>query len=317
MTSLSVQPEPVEGRRPKVSAGSDRTEVPMPVIYGNSERPPRGDYSRGGQVSADYTCSQNYAAYTDADHHTYSRLYKRQSALLPGLACDEFIAALPSLGIEDRIPRFEDINDRLFKATGWEVVAVPGLIPEVPFFTLLANRKFPVTDWIRTPGEFDYIVEPDIFHDLFGHVPLLFNPVFADHMQAYGAGGLKAHALGACEQLARLYWYTIEFGLMRQQGQIRAYGAGILSSSGELVHAVTSSEPHRIALDLLRAMRTRYKIDSYQQCYFVIDSFQQLFDMTAPDFTPLYAQLRNLTELQADAQLPGDVLQATSVGGVF
>jgi phenylalanine-4-hydroxylase len=141
-------------------------------------------------------------------------------------------------------------------------------------------------------------------------VPLLFNPVFADHMQAYGAGGLKAHALGACEQLARLYWYTIEFGLMRQssgdRAGVRAYGAGILSSSGELVHAVTSQAPQRIALELLRAMRTRYKIDSYQQTYFVIDSFQQLLDLTAPDFTPLYTALKTLEELAADEQLVGD-----------
>ncbi len=285
---------------------SDQAVV-QPVVYGASDRPPRGDYDRAGTVSADYTCPQNYAAYTAADHQTYSRLYKRQSALLPGLACDEFIAALPSLGVSERIPRFEDINQRLFKATGWEVVAVPGLIPEVPFFTLLANRKFPVTDWIRKPEEFDYIVEPDIFHDLFGHVPLLFDPVFADHMQAYGAGGLKAHRLGACEQLSRLYWYTIEFGLMRQRGEVRAYGAGILSSAGELAYAVKSAEPQRIMLDVLRAMRTRYKIDTYQQTYFVIDSFQQLFDMTAPDFTPLYQRLRSLEELAANASLPADV----------
>lgn len=271
----------------------------QPVAYGSSDRPPRGDYDRSGLVKADYTCPQDYAAYTAADHDTYRRLYGRQSTLLPGLACDEFIAALPSLGAAEKIPRFEDINHRLTQATGWEVVAVPGLIPEVPFFTLLANRKFPVTDWIRTPAEFDYIVEPDIFHDLFGHVPLLFNPVFADHMQAYGAGGLKAHRLGACEQLSRLYWYTIEFGLMCQRGELRAYGAGILSSSGELAYAVNSTEPSRIALDLLRAMRTRYKIDSYQQTYFVIDSFQQLFDMTAPDFMPLYAELQNMPELTA------------------
>ena len=277
------------------------------MVYGQSNRPPRGDYVRGGQVHADYTCAQNHAAYTAADHDIYRRLYERQSALLPGLACDEFITALPALGLKTQIPRFEQINDRLHKATGWEVVAVPGLIPEVAFFTLLANRKFPVTDWIRTPEEFDYIVEPDIFHDLFGHVPLLFNPVFADHMQAYGAGGLKAHALGACEQLSRLYWYTIEFGLIRQKNGLRAYGAGILSSSGELVHAVNSAAPHRIALDVLRAMRTRYKIDSYQQTYFVIESFQQLFDMTAPDFTPLYAVLKSLPELPADTLLGTDV----------
>ena len=280
---------------------------PLPAIYGQSTRPPRGDYARGGQVALDYTCPQDFAAYTPADHETYRRLYARQSALLPGLACDEFIAALPSLGAASHIPRFDDINQRLVKATGWQVVAVPGLIPEVPFFTLLANRKFPVTDWIRKPEEFDYIVEPDVFHDLFGHVPLLFNPVFADHMQAYGAGGLKAHALGACEQLSRLYWYTIEFGLIRQKNGLRAYGAGILSSSGELVHAVNSTAPHRILLDVLRTMRTRYKIDSYQQTYFVIESFQQLFDMTAPDFTPFYTVLKSLPELPADTLLKTDL----------
>ena len=270
------------------------------ATYGNSDRPPRGDYSRGGLVSSDYTCPQNYAIYTAQDHDTYRRLYARQSALLPGLACDEFIAALPSLGASDQIPRFDDINAKLLPATGWQVVAVPGLIPEVAFFTLLSERKFPVTDWIRTPEEFDYIVEPDVFHDLFGHVPLLFNPVFADHMQAYGVGGLKAHSLDACEQLSRLYWYTIEFGLMQQADGLRAYGAGILSSRGELQYAVNSPEPQRLPLDPVRTMRTRYKIDSYQQTYFVIDSFQQLFDMTAPDFTPLYVQVKALPEILAE-----------------
>ena len=268
-----------------------------PAVYGASDRPPRGDYSRAG---ADYTCAQDYAAYTAADHDTYRRLYERQVALLPGLACDEFIAALPSLGASDQIPRFEEINERLRKATGWEIITVPGLIPEVPFFTLLANRKFPVTDWIRKPEEFDYIVEPDVFHDLFGHVPLLFNPIFADHMQEYGKGGLKAHGLGACEQLSRLYWYTIEFGLIRQKDGLRAYGAGILSSSGELQHSVRSAEPQRLPLDIERTMRTRYKIDSYQQTYFVINSFQELFDKTAPDFTPIYERLKEMSDIAAN-----------------
>jgi phenylalanine-4-hydroxylase len=276
-----------------------------PVVYGAADRPPRGDYSR---ANADYTCAQNYAGYTATDHDTYRRLYERQAALLPGLACDEFIAALPSLGVKDRIPRFEEINERLQKATGWEIVGVPGLIPEVPFFTLLANRKFPVTDWIRTPEEFDYIVEPDIFHDLFGHVPLLFNPVFADYVQRYGQGGLKANDLGSCELLSRLYWYTIEFGLIRQPQGLRAYGAGILSSSGELRYAVTSPEPQRVPLALDRTMRTRYKIDSYQQTYFVIDSFKQLFDMTAPDFAPVYDRVKALPELAADATLENETL---------
>jgi phenylalanine-4-hydroxylase len=283
---------------------SDALSTVIPTVYGNSTRPPRGDYSRNGLVSSDYTCPQNYAIYTAQDHDTYRRLYARQSALLPGLACDEFIAALPSLGASDQIPCFDDINAKLFPTTGWQVVAVPGLIPELAFFTLLSERKFPVTDWIRTPEEFDYIVEPDVFHDLFGHVPLLFNPVFADHMQAYGAGGLKAHGLNACEQLSRLYWYTIEFGLIQQadglrEGGLRAYGAGILSSSGELQYAIHSPEPQRLPLDPVRTMRTRYKIDSYQQTYFVIDSFQQLFDMTAPDFTPLYEQVKALPEILA------------------
>jgi phenylalanine-4-hydroxylase len=271
--------------------------VVKPVVYGASDRPPRGDYSR---ARADYTCTQDWAAYTAADHDTYRRLYERQRALLPGLASQAFIDALPSLGASDRIPRFEEVNERLYKATGWELVGVPGLIPEVPFFTLLANRKFPVTDWIRKPEEFEYIVEPDIFHDLFGHVPLLFNPVFADYVQRYGQGGLKAQGLGSCEMLSRLYWYTIEFGLIREAGQLRAYGAGILSSSGELAYSVQSPEPQRIPLALERTMRTRYKIDTYQQTYFVIDSFEQLFEMTAADFAPIYERLRGLPEFAAD-----------------
>ncbi len=267
----------------------------QPVVYGSSERPPRGDYARAAD---DYTCPQDHAAYTEQDHDTYRRLYARQAALVQGRACEAFIRALPALGECDRIPRFEAINERLSRATGWEIVGVPGLIPEVPFFSLLASRRFPVTDWIRTPAEFDYIVEPDVFHGLFGHVPLLFDPVFADHMQAYGLGGLKAQRLGACEHLSRLYWYTVEFGLIREPAGLRAYGAGILSSPGELRHAIESPEPLRVPLDIERVMRTRYKIDTFQHTYFVIDSFQELFDKTAPDFTPIYERLRGQPELQ-------------------
>jgi phenylalanine-4-hydroxylase len=276
-----------------------------PVIYGQSDRPPRGDYS---QAREDYTCDQNHAVYSQAHHSTYARLYARQQALLPGLACQAFIDSLPLLGATDKIPRFEDINARLLPATGWQLVGVPGLIPEVPFFTLLSERKFPVTNWIRTPAEFDYIVEPDLFHDLFGHVPLLFDKSYADHIQAYGQGALKAHGLehgpqqivGAVEMLSRLYWYTIEFGLLREGHGVRAYGAGILSSSGELSHSVTSAQPARTALqtkaDLLRCMASTYKIDTYQQQYFVIDSFDALLALTAPDFTPYYRQLLRLAQ---------------------
>ena len=271
-----------------------------PVVYGQSDRPPRGDYS---QARADYTCDQHHARYTAQDHDTYARLYARQSALLPGLACEAFISALPLLGNSASIPRFEGINARLLPATGWQLVGVPGLIPEVPFFTLLSERKFPVTTWIRTPQEFDYIVEPDLFHDLFGHVPLLFDSSYADHIQAYGKGALKAHQLehgpagikGAVEMLSRLYWYTIEFGLMREGAQHKAYGAGILSSAGELAFSINSDQPDRVALqtqaDLLRCMSSGYKIDTYQQQYFVIDSFDDLLQLTQPDFTPYYRVL--------------------------
>ena len=274
-----------------------------PVTYGEGARPPRGDYER---ALADYTCAQAYSDYTEADHDTYRRLYARQLQQLPGMACDEFIAAVRELGAPERIPRFEAISERLMKATAWQIVGVPGLIPEEAFFALLAARKFPVTDWIRKPVEFDYVVEPDVFHDLFGHGPLLFNPVFADYMQAYGAGGLKASRLDACELLARLYWYTVEFGLIQTKAGLRVYGAGILSSAGELRHSVTSREPKRIAFDLKRLMRTRYKIDSYQSSYFVIESFDELFAATAPDFTPTYREVRALPVVDSGAVLPGE-----------
>lgn len=274
-----------------------------PVTYGEGTRPPRGDYAR---ARTDYTCEQDYAQYTATDHDTYRRLYARQVQQLPGKACDEFIAAVAQLGEPNHIPHFDDISERLLKATGWQVVSVPGLIPEEAFFALLAARKFPITDWLRRPEEFDYIVEPDVFHDLFGHVPLLFNPVFADYMQAYGAGGLKAGHLDACELLARLYWYTVEFGLIATPRGLRAYGAGILSSAGELQYSVTSDEPRRVAFDLKRLMRTKYKIDSYQANYFVIESFDQLFQATAPDFTPIYREVRALPVVEAGQVLPGE-----------
>jgi phenylalanine-4-hydroxylase len=274
-----------------------------PVTYGQGDRPPRGDYA---QANADYTCDQQWARYSAADHDLYRRLYERQAAQLPGLACEEFIEAVAHLGATDRIPRFDQLSETLHRATGWEVVAVPGLIPEEAFFALLAQRRFPVTGWIRKPEEFDYVVEPDVFHDLFGHVPLLFDPMFADYMQAYGAGGLKASRLEACEYLARLYWYTVEFGLIATPVGLRAYGAGILSSAGELRHSVTSGEPQRIGFALERIMRTRYRIDSYQSTYFVIDSFAQLFDATAPDFTPVYRRVAMAGELDADSRLPSD-----------
>lgn len=260
----------------------------------------RGDYRA---ADAHYVVAQDWAGYTPAQHALWRKLYARQEKLLPGRACDLFIDSLLRLDASGGIPDFARISDALTKATGWQLVAVPGLVPDQVFFEHLANRRFPVTVWLREPEEFDYIVEPDVFHDFFGHVPLLFNPVFADHLQAYGQGGLKALPLGGLPFLARLYWYTIEFGLIDSAQGLRAYGAGILSSGGELDYCLTSRKPHRIAFNLERVMCTLYKIDAYQETYFVIRDFEQLFNDTQPDFTPIYARLQTMPPLPADGLL--------------
>jgi phenylalanine-4-hydroxylase len=263
----------------------------------------RGDYSK---IDAQYVVKQDWDAYTPEQHALWRRLYQRQAKLIPGRACDVFIESLERLNIGDGIPRFEDSSALLSKATGWTLVAVPGLVPDQIFFEHLASRRFPVTVWLRDPEEFDYIVEPDVFHDFFGHVPLLFNPIFADHLQEYGKGALKAMKLDGLAMLARLYWYTVEFGLIQSPEGLRVYGAGILSSGGEIEHCLTSPESLRLPFDVERVMRTLYKIDSYQETYFVIDSFQQLFNDTAPDFTPMYERLKALEPLPANTLLPGE-----------
>ncbi len=273
--------------------------------HGQSSHGLRGDYSR---MRADYTVDQDPSAYSQAEHDRWRRLFRRQIELVPGRACDEYVGALRSLEYDEGIPRFDQVNRALGAATGWRLVAVPGLVPDLVFFEHLANRRFPVTWWLREEHEFDYIVEPDVFHDFFGHVPMLFTPLFADYMQAYGRGGLKAEGLGALRWLARLYWYTVEFGLIRTSGGLRDYGAGILSSPGEIDYAVHSPKPRRVAFDLRRVMRSLYRIDAYQETYFVIEGFEQLFEATAPDFTPLYRELAELPELPADAALPEDRL---------
>ena len=281
------------------------TAADPPVTYGASTHGLRGDYA---DMRPDYTVSQVYSRYRDTDQDRWRRLYARQMRLVPGRACPEFLRVVGTLGYEAGIPRFDEVNERLDRATGWRVVAVPGLLPEHVFFTHLSHRRFPVTVWLREEHEFDYIVEPDVFHDFFGHVPLLFDPVFADYMQAYGRGGQKAEGLQALEYLARLYWYTVEFGLVRGGDGLRIYGAGILSSPSEVSYALSSPLPRRVGFNLERVMRTRYKIDSFQQTYFVIDDFGQLFRETAPDFTPLYAGIAGQEPYPADAVLPQDRL---------
>jgi phenylalanine-4-hydroxylase len=275
----------------------------MSSTYGATSHGLRGDYQH---MRPDYTVDQDYSAYDAAAQERWRRLYQRQMKLVPGRACAEFLRVIETLDYGAGIPRFEQVNDRLARATGWQIVAVPGLLPETAFFAHLAARRFPVTVWLREEKEFDYIVEPDIFHDFFGHVPLLFDPVFANYMEAYGRGGLKAEGLHAMEYLARLYWYTVEFGLINGPEGLRIYGAGILSSPSEIVYSLEDPAPRRIGFNLRRVMRTRYKIDTFQQTYFVIDDFDQLFRETAPDFTPLYAEVAQLETLPADALLDGD-----------
>jgi len=288
---------PVEGRGADGAEGSTN--------HGQSSHGLRGDYSR---MRPDYTVDQDYSVYAAAQQDRWRRLYQRQIELVPERACDEYTGALRSLDYEGGIPRFETVNRQLEAATGWQLVAVPGLVPDLVFFEHLAHRRFPVTWWIREEHEFDYIVEPDVFHDFFGHVPMLFTPVFADYMQAYGRGGLKAERLGALKWLARLYWYTVEFGLIRTPSGLRNYGAGILSSPSEIEHAITSAKPRRWAFDLMRIMRSQYRIDSFQETYFVIDGFDQLFDATRPDFAPYYRELADLPDVAASGSLPGDRL---------
>jgi len=254
---------------------------------------------------------QPWASYASADHATWATLFERQQQVLVGRACDEFRENQRRFGMTpDAIPKFDDLNRVLRGTTGWEIIGVEGLLPELTFFDHLANRRFPVTWWIRKPEQIDYIAEPDLFHDLFGHVPLLLNPVFADYMEAYGCGGVKAHGLGAeaLVNLTRLYWYTVEFGLIKQADGLRIYGSGIVSSKGESIHCLESAAPNRIGFDMPRIMRTRYRIDTYQKTYFVIESFEQLMNATKPDFTPLYAQLATQESVPA-----GNVLQSDFV----
>jgi phenylalanine-4-hydroxylase len=258
---------------------------------------------------ADFTIDQVWDAYTAEEHDIWRTLFHRQERILQGRACREYLDGLKGLGVAaDGIPDFRRLNEVLERTTGWSIVAVPGLVPDGVFFEHLANRRFPSTCFIRTRAQLDYLQEPDIFHDIYGHVPLLMNPVFADYMQAYGQGGLKALRLGALHHLARLYWYTVEFGLIRTPEGLRIYGSGILSSKGESIFCLEDPAPNRIAFELLRVMRTRYRIDDFQESYFVIESFQQLFDATRPDFTPYYEALRDQPDFEPGEIAPGDTV---------
>lgn len=267
------------------------------------ETPPEG-------AAADWTVPQDWAHYGAEDHRAWDRLFARQSAQLPGRACEAYLRGLDVLRLSrPGIPDFAELSERLGALTGWSVVAVPGLVPDEVFFDHLANRRFVAGNFIRRPDQLDYLQEPDVFHDVFGHVPMLADPVYADYMQAYGKGGLRSLQFGALHKLARLYWYTVEFGLIEEAGGLRLFGAGIVSSHGESLFALDDPSPNRIAFDLLRVMRTDYRIDDYQQSYFVIPSFEALLKATVEtDFAPVYAALETLDDLAPEAVLDEDRL---------
>jgi len=257
----------------------------------------------------DWTIDQGWERYTADEHAVWQRLYARQAKLLPGRACDEFLDGMKRLPIgADSIPDFRRLSDVLMKATGWQVVAVPGLVPDEVFFEHLAHRRFPAGQFIRKPQQLDYLEEPDVFHDVFGHVPMLMHPALADYIQAYGVGGLRAQALGMLPQLARVYWYTVEFGLVQQGEGFRIYGSGIASSYSESGFALDDPSPNRIRFDLERVMRTRYRIDDFQETYFVLGHLDELLELARIDFAPVYARVGGQREVE-----PGDVLASDRV----
>lgn len=257
----------------------------------------------------DWTIDQGWHNYTPQEHAVWKTLFERQSKLLPGRACDEFVRGMQDLPIgPDQIPNFEQLSETLSQRTGWQIVAVPGLVPDDVFFEHLAHRRFPAGHFIRKPHELDYLEEPDVFHDVFGHVPMLMNPAIADYIQAYGEGGLRAKRLGVLEKLARVYWYTVEFGVVKQPDGLRVYGAGIASSATETVFSVEDDSPNRVAFDLERVMRTNYRIDDFQESYFVLDNLNDLLELARIDFAPLYERVADASDFEPGDILPTDVV---------
>lgn len=255
----------------------------------------------------DWTIDQDWASYTPEEHDRWDRLFAGAIETIRTRACREHLEALERLRLSDGgIPDMAVLSERLAPLTGWRVVPVTDLVPDDIFFDHLANRRFPAGAFIRPEHELDYLEEPDVFHDIFGHAPLLANPVFADFMQAYGEGGRRAMKRGMLKNLARLYWHTVEFGLVRSDDGLRIFGAGILSSRAESVFALEDPSPNRIAYDLERIMRTDYIIDDFQKNYFVIDSFEALLESCYQDFGAIYDRLETATDLAPGEIDPGD-----------
>ena len=262
--------------------------------------------------------------YDSDDDAIWDDLFARQMEVLPGRAATAFMQGLEKLDLgRGGVPDFGDLSAELDRLTGWSVVPVPMLIPDHVFFWHLANRRFPAGNFIRTRETFDYIQEPDVFHDVFGHVPMLTDPVYADYMQEYGKAGWKAMRHNRLKALGSLYWYTVEFGLLQEApGDIRAYGAGILSGPTEVVYAVEAESPNRIMLNVDRVMRTDYVISDLQPTYFVIKSFEDLYQQTVErDFDRLYRTLdpgftyANTAVIDVDDVLHSGTLEYTLRGG--
>ncbi len=267
-------------------------------------------FDKPANANEDWTIDQGWSDYTASEHKVWDTLYARLMKVLPGRAAPEFLNGLTALKLDrGGIPNFEAMSDELEALTGWRVVAVPGLVPDDVFFDHLANRRFPAGNFIRKPDQLDYIQEPDVFHDVFGHVPMLTDPVFADYMQAYGEGGLRSLRHASLKNLAALYWYTVEFGLINTDDGLRIYGAGIVSSPAESVFCLEDDSPNRIGFDLERLMRTDYRIDDFQQSYFVINSYDDLFRATVDtDFAPLYAKMQGKFDFKPEDVLPDDTV---------
>ncbi len=267
------------------------------------ERPPEG-------AGADWTIPQGWHTYSAAEHAIWDTLFERQAKLLPGRASNAYLRGLDVLRLsKPGIPDFEELSERLVKLTGWQVVAVPGLVPDDVFFDHMANRRFVAGNFIRRADQLDYLQEPDVFHDVFGHVPILADPVFADYLAAYGRGGQRALSLGGLKYLSRLYWYTVEFGLIQEPEGLRIYGSGIVSSAAESRFALDDPSPNRIGFDLVRVMRTEYRIDDFQQNYFVTPSFDELLRVTVEtDFAPLYEDIKQQPDIPIAAILPTDTV---------
>lgn len=253
-------------------------------------------------------CDQNWDQYTAEEHDRWARLHQRQAEVLVGRACDEFLQGLERLRITSHeIPKFNELNTHLFEATGWRIVPVKGLVPDDVFFAFLSMRIFPSTCFIRSEEKFNYLQEPDIFHDTYGHIPMLAHPVFASYLEKFGQMGLSAFAKNKLDYVARIYWYTVEFGLIHTSQGLQIYGSGILSSQGESIFCLESNDPQRLHFDLKRVMRTSYIIDRYQDLYFVIHDLKELFGALDDGFESLFDAVDALQPLGPTDLIEGDV----------